>query len=234
VLSPATPEVVRNLGLPKMKLRNADIKGKKTAPRHSRRPLNDAVHQPQPKSTRVSSSSSSTRRSKVVKKNSKSSRLTSTWEVGDAVSEAHPIGPPNYNPYPASRTVWSYEVTTESEIYRISTVPNDFLGNSGDNWPRTLKAAHNDYKVVQAALTTAKANLRTSRLIHADMPAYVDLQKRVYRATYDEAKAREGFLKIWPSAFGWTESLKGHIDWNRNLEREAKQAQRDALERLRE
>jgi hypothetical protein len=210
---------------PKMKLRNTESRGKKNDHLGSRQQVNYAVHQPQSKSTRLS---------RVTKPSSRSSKPTSSWDAGDAASRAPPIGPANYELYPASETVWSYEVTTESEIYRVSTVPNDFIGNSYQNWPRTLSAGHDDYKAVQSALAIAKMNLTSSRHSCPDTATYVDLQKKVYRATYNEAKAREGFLKIWPSAFGWVESLKGHVDWNRHLERDARTAQREALDRCRE
>lgn len=212
-----------------MKPNRSDTKGKKNKAQDSRKPSNQA-------GKKSPSSSPTISPSKVTKKTSepKSSPPTSSWDTGDAAAHAAPLGPPNYSLYPTSRTVWSYEVATGSEIYRVSTVPNDFLGNSHENWPRALAAAHDDYKVVEATLNRAKHDLDHSPIADDDVAAYVALQERVYRATYNAAKAREAFLKIWPSAFGWTDNLTGHIHWHRNLERGARKAQTEALKYLHE
>ena len=161
---------------------------------------------------------------------------TVDWHL-DATSEAPKIPPPNPTSYRESEQVWSYEVETNTQIFRISTIPNDFLGNSKkDDWPRVLKTCHDDYKAVQAVLLKAQSDLirECSRGVvepHED----INLQKAIYRGAYDEAQARADFLKVWPSAFGSVEKgFDGHLFWSRKLEATARVAQQAALDAYRE
>lgn len=158
------------------------------------------------------------------------------WDTGDAGSPESILDPPNPNFYPESEIIGSYEVATNTEIYRISTIPDDFIGNSNEvDWPRALKAGHTDYKLVQKVLEAAEVNLRSAAIDGpADPLTMVDRCEAVYYAAYNAAKAREDFLKCWPSAFGYAESLAGHVRWNRKLENDARFAQREGLRLYRE
>jgi hypothetical protein len=163
--------------------------------------------------------------------------------------------------------VWRYEVETESEIYRISTIPTDFIGNSslqGEGWTPSMKAAYKNYKSMQDAVAIAEANLKNGPVPpgpsdngdegnneddadsgdggddgdHGDDgenrgasdrkdAALRALQKEVYCALKSESKAREDFLKVWPSALGSSANFDTHIMWSRKLERRAREVQKE-------
>ena len=71
---------------------------------------------------------------------------------------------------------------------------------------------------MQKALEAAEVNLKSTAIDGpADPLTMVERYEAVYYAAYNEAKAREDFLKCWPSAFGHAESLADHVRWNRKL-----------------
>ena len=85
------------------------------------------------------------------------------WDVVGEADRAPAVPPRNDRIYPSSKIVWRYEVETESEIYRISTVPTDFIGNSslqGEDWTPSTKAAYKNYKFMEDAVAIAETNLR--------------------------------------------------------------------------
>ena len=150
--------------------------------------------------------------------------------LSDATSQTPPLGPPNTDLYEQSRFAWSYEVETKSVILRISTIPNDFLGNSGeDQWPRPLKVCHTDYKGVSALLDNAEAALGGGAVHKLKAEEVLALEEKVYNGAYNEAMAREEFLQVWPSAFGWDEGFEGHLKRSRILEEKARTAQKQGL-----
>lgn len=189
------------------------------------------------------------------------------WDVVGEAELAPALPSRNHRLYPTSKIVWSYEVETESEIYRVSTMPTDFIGNSsleGEDWTTAMKAAYKHYKSTQDAVDVAKANLRRGpvapypsddRVASDDEDASDDkdasdaknasddgdssdrrdaarrtLQKELYYALKTENKAREEFLRAWPSAFGSSGNFDTHIGWSRKLEKKAREVQKEPRE----
>ena len=159
-----------------------------------------------------------------------SSPLHQYWGL-DATSLTTEIPPPNTEFYPQSGFAWSYEVETDNHIFRISTIPNDFLGNSGqDDWPRVLKACHTDYKNVSQRRETAEWVLKKTRDPDLEPLELEKLLAEVFYAALDEVKVRADFLQVWPSAFGWDAGYKGHINWSRKMEKLARDVQKEGLD----
>jgi hypothetical protein len=98
------------------------------------------------------------------------------WDVVGQAERAAALPPRNPYLYPSSKIVWSYEVETESEIYRVSTVPTDFLGNSNlrdQDWSASMRGAYQNYKSKSAAVDLAKANLDNAPVLPDD-PGFGD------------------------------------------------------------
>lgn len=122
------------------------------------------------------------------------------WDTGDAGSPESILDPPNPNFYPESEIIGSYEVATNTEIYRISTIPDDFIGYSNEvDWPRALKAGHTDYKLVQKVLEAAEVNLRSAAIDGpADPLTMVDRCEAVYYAAYNAGGLLEVLAqRVW-------------------------------------
>jgi hypothetical protein len=164
-----------------------------------------------------------------------SSTFEQTWQdEQSAGSQPVFLGPPRADYYPESELKhtdegWSYEIETYNEIYRISTIPSDFFGNTS-HWPDELKTAHRNYKDTEDPLVGATrdyiASLDAEPLDH--LRAYRLLRIR-YRLALAAARQRANFMKKWPSAFNSTENNPGHLHWAGKLVEDARATQKEGL-----
>ena len=111
-------------------------------------------------------------------------------------------------------SAWRYDVVTDVEIYRISTIPEDFIGSSlWNNWTHEMNIAYDRYKEVDH-LSEVLEN--TTMLMSEDE---ADITKNLHQLRYETAlgaaTARIDFLRKWPNAFEKDQGTFGH--WERAL-----------------
>jgi len=97
---------------------------------------------------------------------------------------------------------WSYEVTTDTEIYRISTVSDDFIGTAGTPWTPDLEAAYQKYKDLETPWEAAKAvsTQATERTPRDSLDLY-DALLNECNAAVAYFQARRDLLLQWPNAY---------------------------------
>ena len=164
-----------------------------------------------------------------------SSSSSEAWDPNNSAgSQPLNLGPPRTDHYPESEVQftsegWSYEVETYNEIYRISIIPSDFLGNTS-TWPGDLERAHEAYKHTERPLDKARSDcLAAYHVQPVDHAGIYDLQRTRYHLAKSAAMERAKFMKKWPSAFNRDQNTNGHIYWAGLLVDEARAAQRDGL-----
>jgi hypothetical protein len=158
-----------------------------------------------------------------------------TWQGDDSAgSKPVVLGPPRTDYYPESQVIytdkgWSYEIETYNEIYRISTIPSDFFGNTL-TWPEELSTAHKEYKDTERPLLGATRNyIAALDFEPLDHPKIYGLLGIRYRLALTAATQRANFMKMWPSAFNFTENNQGHVYWASKLVEEARASQKEGL-----
>ena len=124
--------------------------------------------------------------------------------------------------YPESETKfvengWSYEVETDREIYRISTIPSDFIGSNQDDWTTEMKNAYRDgrrgYKGQESFMDDAeKYYLYLKSTLPDEHAVMMFLLKVQFDHAMYGAESRLDFLKRWPNAYNSkTENHWSHI-----------------------
>jgi hypothetical protein len=123
----------------------------------------------------------------------------------------------------------SYEVTTDSEIYRISNNPTDFLGTVDEEWPKDLQEGWNRYKAPEIVMYEVEDDYKAAlSLPNPDERVLCRLQRERYILARDAAEARIAFLTKWPNAFEKDGNTESHWHYPKVLIGYANDAQRKA------
>ena len=121
---------------------------------------------------------------------------------------------------------WRYDVITNVEVYRVSTIPDDFVGTSPDNdWREELAEGYRRYKEVDNM--SQELELATAQLSDMYRENRDDLHKARYKAALRAGILRVKFLNKWPSAFELNEGTFGHWVWAFKLLGDAETARRE-------
>jgi hypothetical protein len=162
------------------------------------------------------------------------------WNPQDSAgSNRVPFGPPRTDFYPESdiqytNEGWRYEVKTDNEIFRISTIPSDFFGNTSV-WSPEVVADHAAYKAAELPMERARDKcIRANNEVPRNNAKLYYLIKSRYEHTLPPMKARANFMKTWPSAFNYAESHRGHKFWAEGIVEQAQLCQLHAQDKLKE
>lgn len=126
-------------------------------------------------------------------------------------------------------TAWRYDVVTDVEIYRVSTMPNDFIGSSPwNNWTHEVLVAYHMYKEVDHMSEELEHAAKVLSADEAD--SRNDFHRTRYEAAVRAATLRIEFLRKWPNAFEQHDGTFNH--WERALEllQRAERARLDGLQ----
>ena len=152
------------------------------------------------------------------------------WSTDNTLEGQHiPTPVPEF--WPESDTLdhrpgHSYEVTTNSHVYRISTCPTDFIGTTSEDWPEELKVGYNRYKAPEVVMDEAVGDYFNEKSnVPPDEQRLCLLQREIYILAKDAAEARIAFLRRWPNAFERHRSTDAHWHWPKELVNRANDAQ---------
>lgn len=127
--------------------------------------------------------------------------------------EKEPWGPHDGSFYRESDTeyqdlYWRYHVITDVEEYRISTIPDDFLGSGTRNaWTFAVKAAYGYYKACESLSASLRYNSPDSV---NKKEGYIFFQKLIWLSSLRAGQKRLEVLRKWPSAFELDGGTAGH------------------------
>ena len=162
-------------------------------------------------------------------------RKLEPWEGDPLDKMAVTVPPPVDTFYPESAITnrdggSSYEVTGHNQVYRISTVPADFIGIGGETWPEEQRLAYQFYKALEVAMDRAKSScISASEIDPTDYLKLFKLQAERYHSALRVAKARADFLRRWPNAYQTVDGIRGHRSWVNRLVAEANAAREEAF-----
>jgi hypothetical protein len=103
---------------------------------------------------------------------------------------------------------WRYHVITDAEEYRISTIPDDFLGSGTRNaWTLEVRTAYYYYK----ACESLSVSLKYGSLDPVNKKeGYIFYQELIWLASLRAGQKRLEVLQKWPSAFEQDNGTAGH------------------------
>jgi hypothetical protein len=130
--------------------------------------------------------------------------------------------------YIGNLNTWRYDVVTDVEIYRVSTIRDDFRGSHQSNdWTDEMKNAFDQYKSADRGfgdLAQAASNVQPDEWKWR-RGLYENMHYEALRAAF----LRIDFLRKWPNAFEKDHGTDGHWERAVTLLGNAETARRETL-----